>query len=140
MPRSCYSDCSRPIRRLRTTYCGLSSSGSASELAAPRDALLTLGGGGNCAFMILRKKVVFVAMGANRGKLKPNRHIEAFARLMPRTILLSLLCLLSWTLYLDRAAISTATDFVAKDHSGTRLVARRSWKSPAFQPDAAATI
>ena len=34
---------------------------------------------------------------------------------MPRTILLGLLFLLSWILYLDRAAISTAKDLVAKD-------------------------
>lgn len=34
---------------------------------------------------------------------------------MPRAILLTLLFLLSWILYLDRAAISTAKDLVAKD-------------------------
>ena len=34
---------------------------------------------------------------------------------MPRTILLTLLFLLSWILYLDRAAISTAKDLIAKD-------------------------
>ena len=34
---------------------------------------------------------------------------------MPRAILLALLFLLSWILYLDRAAISTAKDLVDKD-------------------------
>ncbi len=39
--------------------------------------------------------------------------------MMPRAILLSLLFLLSWILYLDRAAISTAKDLIAKDLSLT---------------------